>query len=511
MTDDLLARLDESLGAVREGRKPSALGAARPAYGTGVVSGLLKGAATGTVVRPAEASVAAARVSLRDRWPWVEWFVYLQFLWGALLFIPGSQAYRPIIRALPYASSAILLLLFLPQRSSWTKAPGSASFMLAALGVLVANLLHPTTQFMAGVAQCVFQLMIAAPVFWAWKAVRTEEHLLKIVRLVFLLNVLSAGVGALQVYVPDVFLPPQFSALGMQLSETWVDEMSYEGAGGRTIVRPPGLTDQPGAASVAGTIAAVLGLGLTLVSKRNPTRVLCLGGAALGLFVLYLTQVRSLLLMCVAAFIVMAALMFRRGRFAAGTWLLTGGGALVLSAFVWAVSVGGDRVERRFTEITQRGAMQTYRENRGHFLSYTLGELLDEYPFGAGVGRWGMMYIYFGDPTDLASPPIYVEIQPTGWLLDGGVALWVCYGGALLAALATAWRLSTQRFSAPVADLASVVLPVLLAIVGMGLASPIFNTQIGILFWFLAASLYGAGGEFARRRLRRYIAYTAGE
>ena len=57
----------------------------------------------------------------------------------------------------------------------------------------------------------------------------------------FLLNVLSASVGALQVYFPDVFLPPQFSALGMQLSDTWVDELSYEGAGGRTIVRPPGL------------------------------------------------------------------------------------------------------------------------------------------------------------------------------------------------------------------------------------------------------------------------------
>ena len=202
----------------------------------------------------------------------------------------------------------------------------------------------------------------------------------------------------------------------------------------------------------------------------------------------------------------MAALMFRRGRFAAGTWLLTGGGALVLSAFVWAVSVGGDRVERRFNEITERGAMQTYRENRGHFLSYTLGELLDEYPFGAGVGRWGMMYIYFGDPTDLAAPPIYVEIQPTGWLLDGGVPLWVCYGGALLAALSTAWRLSTQRFSPPVADLAtSVVLPVLLAIVGMGLAWPIFNTQVGILFWFLAhpstepaASSRAAGGTISR-------------
>jgi hypothetical protein len=494
MNDDLLARLDESLGAVRVGRALPAAAGRRAAVALRAQS-------------PAPA--AAAAVSLRDRFPWVEWFVCVQFLWGALLFIPGAQTYRPIIRALPYASSAALLLLFVPKRSTWTKAPGSASFMLAALGVLVANLLHPTTQFMAGVAQCLFQVMIAAPVFWAWKAVRTEERLLKVVRLVFLLNVLSAGIGTLQVYFPDVFLPPQFSALGMQLSDTWVDELSYKGAGGRTIVRPPGLTDQPGAASIAGTIAAVLGLGLTLVSRGGiAMRGLGLGGATLGLFVLYLTQVRSLLLMCVASFVVMAALMFRRGRFAAATWLLTGGAALVLSAFLWAVSVGGERVEQRFTEMAQRGAMQTYRENRGHFLSYTVGELLDQYPIGAGVGRWGMMYIYFGDPTALAAPPIYVEIQPTGWLLDGGVPLWLCYGGAILAALATAWRLATQRFSPAVADLASLVLPVLLAVVGMGLASPIFNTQVGILFWFLVGSLYGAGSEFTRRRLRRYAAYA---
>ena len=322
----------------------------------------------------------APRASIRDRWPWVEWFVCVQFLWGALLFIPDAQPFRPIIRALPYASSLGMLLLYFPQRSTHIKAPGSASFLLAALAVLVTNLLHPTTQFVAGVAQCVFQLMIAAPAFWAWKAVRDEKRLLKVIRLVFLLNVISASVGSLQVYFPAMFLPPQFSSLGMQLSSTWVEELSYEGANGRTIVRPPGLTDQPGAASVAGAITAVLGLGLTLLSRGTANRVLGLGGAGLGLFVLYLTQVRSLLLMCVAAFIVMAALMFRRGRFAAGTWLLTGGAALVLSAFFWAVSVGGERVEQRFTDIAQRGAMETYRENRGHFLSYTLGELLDAVP-----------------------------------------------------------------------------------------------------------------------------------
>ena len=166
MTDDLLARLDESLGAVREGLVPAPAGARH------------RGAAA-AALRAIEAPAPVARASIRDRWPWVEWFVCAQFLWGALLFIPGAQAYRPIIRALPYASSIGMLLLYLPQRSTWTKAPGSAAFMLAALGVLVANLLHPTTQFAAGVAQCVFQLMIAAPVFWAWKAVRDETRLLQ--------------------------------------------------------------------------------------------------------------------------------------------------------------------------------------------------------------------------------------------------------------------------------------------------------------------------------------------
>ena len=90
------------------------------------------------------------------------------------------------------------------------------------------------------------------------------------------------------------------------------------------------------------------------------------------------------------------------------------------------------------------------------------------------------MYIYFGDPTDLAAPPIYVEIQPTGWLLDGGVPLWACYGGAIFAAFAMAWRLATQRFSPGMADLATIVLPVLLTITGMALAGPIFNTQVGL-------------------------------
>ena len=156
--------------------------------------------------------------------------------------------------------------------------------------------------------------------------------------------------------------------------------------------------------------------------------------------------------MCIGAFIVLAAVMFRRGRVAAAGWLVAGGGALVLTSFLWAASVGGESVRERFTGIAQQGAMQTFKENRGHFLSYTLGELFDQYPFGAGVGRWGMMNVYFGDPTDLSSPPIYVEIQLTGWLLDGGAPMWLFYGGALLTGILLVLRLATQRLAPDLAD-----------------------------------------------------------
>jgi len=305
------------------------------------------------------------------------------------------------------------------------------------------------------------------------------------------------------VYYPALFMPPQFSTLGLQMNGAWVESLTYEGADGRVIIRPPGLTDQPGGAAIAGAMAAVIGLGMTLVSRDRSRRWFYLLGAMIGLSALYLTQVRSLLLMCIGAFIVLAAVMFRRGRVAAAGWLVAGGGALVLTSFLWATSVGGDSVRERFTGVAQQGAVQSFKENRGQFLSYTLGELFDQYPFGAGVGRWGMMNVYFGDPTDLNSPPIYVEIQLTGWLLDGGAPMWLFYGGALLTGILVVLRLATQRLAPGLADLAAISLALLVFVVGMSFAGPVFNTQVGILFWFLVSATYGAGHQLLGRRAWR--------
>lgn len=483
MNDDILTRLDESLAKREAGGRLAGRAAAAPRVPTIVP--------------------APAGRTLRDRLPWVDLFVGIQFLWGLVLFLPGSQALRPVVRALPYAASVALLAMFLP-RMMKRRAPAGTVPLLFSLVLLVANLLHPTSQLASGVAQCIFQVSIAAPLFWGWRAVSSTERLRRTLWIALLLNLLGAALGVLQVYYPDRFMPPQFSTLGLRMNELYVESLTYVGATGERIVRPPGLTDQPGGAAVAGALAVVLGAGLSLGARTPLSGGVALASVGIGLAAIYLTQVRALLLMAVVALAALASMLFKRGQVRSGMRITVAAAVLVVGSFVWARSVGGESVADRFLGITQQGAMRTYQETRGGFVTQTFGELLDQYPLGAGVGRWGMMFIYFGDPVRLDSPPIHVEIQPTGWLLDGGLPMWGLCGAALLFALYTSYRLSLQRLSPQVAETATVVLVVQVLVIGFGWASPVFNTQLGLLFWFLSSALYGAAtaeGVFPGRRI----------
>ncbi len=361
-----------------------------------------------------------------------------------------------------------------------------------ALGLLAANLLHPTSQIAAGVAQCVFQATIAAPMFWGWKAVDSAAQLRRLLVIAFVFNTAGAALGVLQVYFPKQFMPPEFSSLGSRLNDMYLESLTYEGIGGERIVRPPGLSDQPGGAATAGALTVVLGAGLSIAARSNSVRALTLGAAGVGLAAIYLTQVRSLLLMSVGALAMMAVMLFRRGQVVVAGRIALSAGVLVILAFFWARSLGGESVQERFIGITQQGAMRTYQENRGGFVSETFGVLLDRYPLGAGLGRWGMMQIYFANPDKVESAPIYVEIQLTGWLLDGGVPMWVLYGGAVVLSLLASYRLSVKKRQPELASVALIVFCVQVLIAGFGWAGPVFNTQLGILFWFMASAVYGA-------------------
>src|SRR5436190_16632814 len=120
----------------------------------------------------------------RDRWGWVEIFLAIQLLWGAALFLPGAQAYRAPVRALPYLTSAAALVYYF-RTPTGEPLHGSIRWLMASFGLLTLNLLHATTHSMAGVAQIVFQISIAAPVFWMGRAVRTDRRVMRMVWLLF--------------------------------------------------------------------------------------------------------------------------------------------------------------------------------------------------------------------------------------------------------------------------------------------------------------------------------------
>jgi hypothetical protein len=258
------------------------------------------------------------------------------------------------------------------------------------------------------------------------------------------------------------------------------------------IVRPPGLSDLPGGAAISGTIAALLAFAFAMRGGMpHWQRAGYLGAAIVGITVIYLTQVRSMVVMMVVGMLLVAFVRLRQGRVVQSGWIAASVGGLVVGSFVWAVTLGGETVQERFQGILDLGVMTSYQENRGLFLDYTIRELLLEYPFGAGLGRWGMMSVYFDEPSKWRFPALHAEIQPTGWVYDGGLLLWLIYGVALFLAVRNSYRVAidtTDRLH----DLASMILSVQILIVGLCLTGPVFNTQLGIVFWLITAILFGA-------------------
>jgi hypothetical protein len=206
--------------------------------------------------------------------------------------------------------------------------------------------------------------------------------------------------------------------------------------------------------------------------------------------VVYLTQVRSMALMIVGCMVVVALVKLRQGHVVQSGWMLACAGGLVVGSFLWAIAVGGDVVQDRFQGIVDNGVVQSYQNNRGIFLDYTLKELVFEYPLGAGLGRWGMMAMYFNEPGNWQNPSLHAEIQVTGWLYDGGILMWLFYGGAIFIALRHSYRLAIGA-GGLLSDFATMVLSVQLLIVGLCFTGPVFNSQIGMVFWLLTALLFG--------------------
>jgi hypothetical protein len=410
--------------------------------------------------------------------------------------VPALGALRMVWRCASFGLSLALLGL-VPGRG-----PGHPcrSWAPVILGLVALGFLHPTTNTLAAAgAQWALYLAVLAPLFWTSR-MRVEPAMLRRLLLLFwAFQTASAAVGVLQVTFPGRF-QPNLSTVYTSLDEDRLASLKVTLANGERVFRPMGLTDAPGGAAYAGMYAVLFGVGFLLLDRRGLVRLAAVAGMGVGLFCIYLSQTRSVLIMTGVSAASLAAVLALRGDWGRLLTVLTVAVVVVVVSFSWAVAVGGKSVTDRLSTLTADRADDVYYRNRGHFLEETLDYWLPRYPFGAGLGRWGMMNQYFGDKKDLYAESLWVEIQWTGWLFDGGVPLVLVYAGALVLACATAWRVARSRLPGGLPLAGALILAYDVGAASVTFNYPLFIGQGGLEFWLLNAALFAAACTAARPR-----------
>ncbi len=427
---------------------------------------------------------------------WIQLFVLTQVVCQIALLFGAIGQLRILVRGLSFGGSLLLFVLI----SGKEKQHPALPWVMAVLAIIGLNIFHPTTNtFLAAIAQVMLYFAILSPLFWVSRLNVTSNTLTRILLLLWVFHTVSATLGVLQTYFPGRF-QPSVSTTVMGMGKM-AEGLKIELANGEKVWRPMGLTDMPGGAGTAGMYAFLFGLGFLFYWKSWPMRAASIASLGIGLCCIYLTQIRSLLIMSLICAVVFGFILFRRGELQKLIGVILLVPAVVVGSFIWAISVGGESTSDRFASLTSKRADKVYYENRGGFLERTVTKHLPEYPVGAGLGRWGMMHHYFGDEYDPDSPPIWAEIQWTGWLFDGGIPLIVTYFGALLVTCWVSYQIAISRLPGQVPIWGALMLAYNIGVLAITFNYPIFVSQSGTEFWMLNATLFGAAVS-AKRQLQ---------
>ena len=202
-------------------------------------------------------AASVAKKADQGRFGWLEIFVIAQVVLPAVLYLPGTQSVRVLIRVAPFALSLIALAWDMLNRRSSRFHPAVFILVLAMLYIAAMMFSPSTNSFLAGFGQTSLYLAVLAPVIWVPRYVRSIEQVNRILAILLVCNGINACVGVMQVIDPQTWLPREFSSVVMNQS---AGVLTYMGPDGREIVRPPGLSDNPGAVCGPATTAALLGL-----------------------------------------------------------------------------------------------------------------------------------------------------------------------------------------------------------------------------------------------------------
>ncbi|GAP95132.1 hypothetical protein [Leptolyngbya sp. NIES-2104] len=435
-------------------------------------------------------SLQAPQSSWRLRLPqfsWLHAFVLVQFLLQILLLFPEISGFRIVMRAGAFALS-LGLLWKVPKTGIQHPAKPWAIAVLCIM--LLQFFWHPyLSSLPAGFAQCLMYLAILAPLFWVSRLKLSDEGFYGLIYLLWGFHTLSSIVGVLQVYYPEVF---QFAVSSViEEGQYGGDQLKITLANGSYIYRPAGLSDTPGSAAISGFYALLLGTGIALQARNLVIRLISTASVPIGLFCIYLSQVRSTLIVSLICLLVIALVLIQLKRFGqvaimAGTMIV-----LAIATTHWAVGIGGEMLSDRFLSLLAESPDTVIYQNRGVFLEETIVDLIPKYPFGAGLGRWGMMNDYFGNNYNPLTYPLWAEIQWTGWVFDGGIPLVVAYSGAIIAACCGVWRVISDRFS-PLQLWAGIIFAYNMGAIAITFGYPLFMSQAGMEFWLINTALFVA-------------------
>jgi hypothetical protein len=440
----------------------------------------------GSVV-PARYAPVAAVTSGAGPWGFAEFFVISQTALPALLYLPGTQSFRLGIRFSAFAISLAAFAWFVAQPTR-PKAHPATTGVVCIMLLMGAMLGHPyTPSIVGGIAHLAVYFAVLAPVFWAPAFVRTPEHFARLMGLLLICSGINSLVGVLQVYDPDTWMPAELSRVITE-GAVGLGPVTYIGPNGRTVIRPPGLFDTPGSVAGPGMLAALLGavFGLSAIPLWQRAGAFVL--AAAGVAAIYLSQVRVSLVILVLMIGAYGLILFVQRR--AGKAAIFGAmavGMIAVSFFV-AVTLGGESVVARVMSLFAEDPVSVYYRARGAQLDYTLSEMLFEFPFGAGLGRWGMAAGYFNQSN---VPNLWAEIQITGWMIDGGVVMVALYGATLVYASIFDSKVARATATPRIAACGAVVFATNLGTLVMIISFTPFVTQIGLQYWVLAGALQG--------------------
>ena len=258
------------------------------------------------------------RARQQPRWNIAEWFILSQTFLPAILYLPGSQPLRVPIRMASYGISIGVLAYYWifvrPRSRRLVESHPAVPWLVGCLICLGFMLLHPTTNsYTAGVAQIGMYFSILAPIFWASAFVQSPAHLRRLLWLLLVCNGVNAFVGVMQAHDPGTWMPKEFSSV-VANSEFGLASLSYVGADGHRVLRPPGLSDSPGGVCGPAVFAMYFGLVFAVADRSWWKKLLAAVFATLGAAAIFLTLVRSSFLIAVGMVVVYILLQIGQGR-----------------------------------------------------------------------------------------------------------------------------------------------------------------------------------------------------